>query len=429
MSGTTDEAEVDPGEAPGRGRSRWRRWAAVAAAVALGVLAVSGVLRRCTEDAVDQHTLGTFEQLPDPLPAGAPGELIRHEVLLGAPNGAHAWRAVYHSTDVHGQDIGVSGTVVVPDRPAPEGGWPVVSWAHPTTGAVGDCAPSKGEDPFALMAGLHELLAAGYAVVATDYAGMGSDGPDSYLIGVTEGNNVLDMVRAARAIPDSGVGTELFLWGHSQGGQAALFAAQQAPSYAPELNLRAVAAAAPAADLAQLLADHRDDESGVTIGSYAINAFVDVYGPTDPSVRLDTVLTPEGAAVVPEIAPRCLLGDVDALHRIAEPVVGNFFAVDPGTTEPWSSILQENTPGGSPISVPVLIAQGDADELVLPPATAGFVAKLCGSGEHVTYRTYPGIVHGLIGERTVPYLLGWFSDVRAGRSTDDGCTPSGSGAG
>jgi len=416
---------TEPAAVPlGSGHRRLRRWAAVAAAVVLGVLAVTGLLRQCGEDVVEHSTLGTIEQLPDPLPAGTPGELIRTETLLGAPNGSHAWRVVYHSTDLHGVDIGVSGIVVVPDGPAPEGGWPVVSWAHPTTGATGRCAPSEAEDPFALMAGSHELVDAGYAVVATDYSGMGADGPDSYLIGVTEGNNVLDMVRAGRNIPDSGIGTDLFLWGHSQGGQAALFAGQLVPTYAPELRLRAVAAAAPAADLAQLLADHRDDESGVTIGSYAIDAFVDVYGPSDPTVRLDGVLTPGGAAVVPEIAPRCLLTDVDELHRIAAPVVGNFFAVDPGTTEPWSTILQQNTPGGSPISVPVLIAQGDADKLVLPPATAAFVDQLCGSSEHVTFRTYPGIDHGLVGERTVPYLLTWYADVRAGRSVDDACTPA-----
>ncbi len=416
----SDESSV---EASPR-RHRGRRWAAGAAAAVLGVLAVTGGLRQCGEDVAEHSTLGTFEVLPDPLPAGRPGELIRQETLLGAPNGSHAWRVLYHSTDVHGQDIGVSGVVVVPDGPAPSGGWPVVSWAHPTTGADGRCAPSESEDPFALTAGLHELVDAGYAVVATDYSGMGADGPQSYLIGVTEGNNVLDIVRAARALPDSGVGTELFLWGHSQGGQAALFAGQLAPTYAPELKLKAVAAAAPAADLAQLLADHRNDDSGVTIGSYAMVAFVAVYGPTDPSVRLDTGLTPAGVAVVPEIAPRCLLTDVSELHKIAEPAVGNFFAVDPGTTEPWSTILQENTPGGSPLGVPVLIAQGDADELVLPPATKSFVSQLCTSGEYVTFRTYPGIDHGLIGYRTVPYLLGWLADVRAGRTTDDACRPA-----
>ena len=114
-TGVSDDGSV---EAPAR-RHRARRWAAGAAAAVLGVLAVTGGLRQCGEDAVEHSTLGTFEVLPDPLPAGRPGELIREETLLGAPNGSHAWRVLYHSTDVHGQDIGVSGVVVVPDGPAP----------------------------------------------------------------------------------------------------------------------------------------------------------------------------------------------------------------------------------------------------------------------------------------------------------------------
>lgn len=417
-----DEAvEVDDASSPAPRRRRPRRLLTALGATVLAVLAGTGIVRQCSEDVVEHDTLGTFNVLPDPLPAGSPGELIRSERLLGAPDGAIAWRVLYHSTDLGGTAIGVSGIVVAPTAPAPPGGRPVVSWAHPTTGAQGSCAPSEGLDPFLLMAGLHELIDAGYVVAATDYPGMGADGPPSYLIGVSEGNSVLDAARAARAIPEAHAGTDLFLWGHSQGGQAALFAAQQAPSYAPELRLHGVAVAAPAADLALLLDDHRDDASGVTIGSYAFDALQRVYGPTDPAVRLDAVLTPAGQAVVPKIAPRCLLRDISELHEVAAPAVGDFFAVDPSTTEPWKTLLAENTPGSDPIGVPILVTQGDADALVLPAATAAFVSRLCASGEHVTFRTYEGIDHGLIGERTVPYLMTWLPAVRGGHPPASTC--------
>jgi pimeloyl-ACP methyl ester carboxylesterase len=410
--------------APGaehRRRPRVRWWITVAAAV-LAVLAVTGIVRTAISDVAEHETLGSFNVLPSPLPPGPPGSIIRSERLLGAPDGAVAWRVLYHSTDLEGRDIGVSGVVVAPSRWAPSGGWPVVSWAHPTTGAYGRCAPSEALDPFALMAGLHELLAAGYVVAATDYSGMGASGPPSYLIGSTEGRNVLDAARAARALPDAHAGEQLALWGHSQGGQAALFAAQLAPTYAPDLRLRAVAVAAPAADLGLLLNDHRGDVSGVTIGSYAFDAIARVYGPSDPRVDLATLLTPAGAAVVPQIAPRCLLTDVGALHTIAQPAVGHFFAVDPATTEPWRSILSQNTPGSVPVRVPVLVTQGLADELVLPSATTALVTSLCRAGEHVTYREYPGIDHGLAGYRTVPLLLPWLSEVLAGSTPTSSCS-------
>ena len=91
--------------------------------------------RRLTDDEIESRTESAFYTLPKPLPAGAPGTLIRRKRLLGAPNGSVAWRVLYRSTDLTGAPIGVSGVVVAPTRPAPKDGWPIVSWGHPTTGA------------------------------------------------------------------------------------------------------------------------------------------------------------------------------------------------------------------------------------------------------------------------------------------------------
>lgn len=228
--------------APPSSGSRGPRPPVVAVALAVVALlagACSGeVVRQAADDELEHHTIGTFDALPDPLPVAAPGTLIRSERLLGAPDGAEAFRVLYHSTDLDGKDIGVSGTVVVPNGPAPDGGRTVVSWAHPTTGSEPQCGPSVMTDPFEVMEGYHELLDAGYIVAATDYSGMGADGPNSYLIGSTEGRNVLDAVRAARHLPEVDAGADVLLWGHSQGGQAALFAAQMARDYAPELEVK-----------------------------------------------------------------------------------------------------------------------------------------------------------------------------------------------
>ena len=116
------------------------------------------------------------------------------------------------------------------------------------TGAVTRCAPSNGIDPFVLVEGVTQLLAKGYVVVDPDYPGLGVEGPSSYLIGSTEGNSLLDAVRAARQLPEAHSGTDVLLWGHSQGGQAVLFGAQEATTYAPDLRVHAVAAAAPATE-------------------------------------------------------------------------------------------------------------------------------------------------------------------------------------
>lgn len=90
---------------------------------------------------------------------------------------------IYHSRDLAGADIPVSAVLVVPDSHAPEQGRAIVAWGHPTTGAAPKCAPSLGLDPFQLIEGMHELLLDGYAVVATDYPGLGVSGASSYLLG------------------------------------------------------------------------------------------------------------------------------------------------------------------------------------------------------------------------------------------------------
>jgi alpha-beta hydrolase superfamily lysophospholipase len=405
---------------------RRRRILRPALALAAAVMTVSVACapseeRRAVEGETESHTEGTFYRVPDTLPPGEPGELIRAEDLLGAPDGSRAWRILYHSRDVHGADIAVSGIVVAPIDPG-DGDRAVVSWAHPTTGSAPACGPSVGADPFLLIEGVHELLAAGYVVAATDYPGMGADGQTSYLIGSSEGRSVLDAARAARNLDGPGAGSRLLLWGHSQGGQAALFAAQEARSYAPELELGAVAVAAPAAELGELLDDDIVDTSGVTIGAYAFSAFQTVYGPTTPGLELDQILTPAGIAAIPSMVPLCLLTQNKELHAIAGPLVGGFLSANPADVEPWATLLALNTPGGAPVDVPMFVAQGGADTLVKPATTAEYVAHLCATGEHVDSRVYPDMGHGTIAERAIPDVLDMFATVLDGRAPPDTCS-------
>ena len=91
---------------------------------------------------------GDFYAVPDPLPPGPPGSPIWAE-RVAAPPGALAWRILYHSRTIHDEDIAVSGLVVAPDAAPPEGGFPVIAYAHGTTGLADPCAPSKAARPLA----------------------------------------------------------------------------------------------------------------------------------------------------------------------------------------------------------------------------------------------------------------------------------------
>ncbi len=382
---------------------------AASLAIVAGIVAAEEA--RIVGDAIQRPGIAAFYAQPADAAVGEPGSLVKSAVLLGAPFAARGWRIMYRSTDVNGDPVVVTGVLVEPFGPVPAGGRTIVSWGHPTTGAAPDCAPSRGFDPYTLIEGLRSMLARGYAVVATDYAGMGTDGPDSYLVGGTEGNNVLDAVRAARAVLGGAASDRVILWGHSQGGQAVLLAAENAPAYAPELDIEAVVVAAPAANLIDLMSAHLDDISGVTIGSYAFTAFAEQYGAAVPGAQLDDILTPAALKVVPQMNELCLLSNIPELHRIGQPLVGDFTTSDPTTTEPWATLLAENSAGGKAFDAPLYIAQGEDDKLVVPQDTADFAHHEKSLGMDVTFHEVPWADHGTIAYLALPGMVAWLDRV------------------
>src|ERR1700723_3928258 len=155
--------------------------------------------------------------------AGAPGTLVRQELIDGAPLGATTHRVLYRSTGLDNKPILVSGVVIVPPGDPPPGGRPIVAWAHPTSGIVPRCAPSLAIFLFAQIQGLRSFVREGYVVAATDYPGLGTAEPPPSLVGTSEARAVIDSVRVAGRLPGAGGGKRFVVWGHSQGGHAALF--------------------------------------------------------------------------------------------------------------------------------------------------------------------------------------------------------------
>ncbi len=184
-----------------------------------------------------------------------PGQLLKYDRISLSPVYRYkAWRILYITRDYAMRPTLSTGIVVLPDKaPRAPADRRFVAWAHPTTGIARKCAPSLRASPMKAIAGLNELVAAGMIVAATDYPGLGTDGPVGYLVGKGQAYAMLDAVRAAKQIPGVGGGPDLALWGYSQGGHAALFAADLAATYAPEMRLRAVAAVAPPTFLGALM--------------------------------------------------------------------------------------------------------------------------------------------------------------------------------
>ena len=210
-----------------------------------------------------QKVLASFYVLPAGWQSTVPGAVLRAETVAGVPSGGRGWRILYRTQKADGSPAVSSGLVFAPGPQAPAvlpGGRNVIAWAHPTVGLGVDCAPSRAPDVEADIPGLANFLAAGWVVVATDYAGLGTPGPSQFLVGAAEAHDVLNSVRAARRMPGVDAGTRVGLWGHSQGGNSVLWTAGLAARYAPELDILAVAAAAPAADLPILLSHGKSSQ-------------------------------------------------------------------------------------------------------------------------------------------------------------------------
>ena len=351
--------------------------------------------------------------------SGPPGTLIRSEPMMFAPAGAQAYRVLYRSTGMHGEPIAVSGVIVVPPGPAPAGGRPIVAWAHPTTGVVPHCAPSLAIFVFQQMAGLRELIDQGAVVAATDYPGLGTAGPHPYLVGDSEAKAVINSVRAARSLPGAGEGNSFAVWGHSQGGQASLYTGLIAKTYAPELQLVGVAAAAPATSLVTLMGDDFKTSGGKNLTAMTLWSWSRVY-----KAPIDKVVLPEAIPIVDRLANECIESIFDIMERrqTERPLEQHFLSVpNIAIVEPWQSLALRNTPGTLSPQIPLFLAQGTTDNIVRPDITRAYMQQQCKAGGQVSMMWVPGVGHGFVARDSANAAVGWMMDRFAGRPAPSDC--------
>ena len=348
-----------------------------------------------------------------------PGQLLRSEPFEHqVPAGAQAWRLLYTTTRTDGTPTVASALVMVSSQAAASPR-PVWAWTHGTTGFATGCAPSLLKAPFANVPALPEMLAAGWAFVATDYAGLGTAGAQPYLIGEGQARSALDAVRAARQLPGLSLSPRTVVWGHSQGGHAALWTGALAPTYAPEVEVAGVAALAPASDLPGLMAAVQEGVIGRVMTAYLLRAYSATYADVDFNAYTAGWSRPW----VNSFSNRCLDG-LGTLVPVAQAALlrGSIFVQDP-TTGPLGQRLQENVPT-RPVSAPLLIAQGLTDDLVLPTAQDRYVQARCSSGQSLSYWRMGGQDHLSLVAPTSPLgpeLVRWSAARLAGEAVAGGC--------
>jgi pimeloyl-ACP methyl ester carboxylesterase len=350
-------------------------------------------------------------------PAGAPGKpgtLIWARDFT-APAGLKGRTILYWSTSATGALVAVSGTVITPTAATATTDRKVMAWAHGTVGLGDTCAPSRhfadGTAPELAFAPL--LTQTDAVFVATDYEGLGTAGDPAYLVGRSEGHGVLD---AARALQQLSVGvtaaSPVLLWGHSQGGGAAAWAAELAPTYAPDLKVVGAMVGAPAGELSLEALTAAVSGNVISDGVAALVGFKAAY----PDLALDPFLTPKGLDVVAKLRSNCG-EDATVAGLTPADLVLPTLAAAPG----WAQRIAENNPAGQATSVPIFMYHGDADTTVPASVSATMLAKYCKLGVMVSRKVYPGKGHVDVIPAALTDLVTYATARWAGTKPTDSC--------
>lgn len=355
-------------------------------------------------------------------PGTGSGSIVSAETMPNLPiqvrlSGVNAARVVYRSVQPGVGEREVSGTVFTPSGEAPEGGWPVISYAHGTTGIEQACAPSRSASLLGASALVQGYTTAGFAVAITDYEGLGRPGNHAYLDNITAGYDVIDAVRALRTVfPD--VGTQWAAFGGSQGGGAAWAANELADSYAPELDLVGAVALAPGANMVGLvdkaIAGTLTDDQGPLL-----QWVLESLARRDPVLNLDDYRSGEAAqdwAALTGCTPDKAGARQDAVNRLGDK---DFAPKSDAAADALRRALGAMAVPQGPASAPMLVAYGDADTYIDAAWTDAALARACGYGDVITIDRQAGRGHGDVNGDAVNQ---WIGDRFAGVPAQNDCT-------
>jgi hypothetical protein len=386
-------------------------------------------------------------------PTPAPGVPISFQIVTASAINGTAYEVEYWSESVpNNKLVKVTGLVIVPNGSPPAGGWPVVSWGHPTDGMTGNCAPSL--DPDTDIPYVNTLLAQGWEVTASDYLNENALTPTSkkvlpYFVGEEAARNAIDIIRAARNMPVADAGSAYQVWGWSEGGQTALWVNNIASTYAPELTLKGVVATAPAAEvvgsLYPSLAANSEYWPLLLMLAEGVSS---TYGKT--AAPLNQLLTKTGIKLIGsaiKVEPQCLLG---VLGTVGGHYSYNQVFLAQPLSPSWQLLLNESDPSNFSAAgpAPVLIVHGSADTTAPTSTSASLAQSLCSLSppQHLERWVYAGLDHiSIMGAMTGPIdpngsgdsayqnsasvgdLIQWMSDRFANGVWPDPYVPTGAG--
>ncbi|TCM41504.1 secretory lipase [Novosphingobium sp. ST904] len=366
---------------------------------------------------------------------GAPGRMLRQEALPAErtqPEAGKAMRVLYSSTSGVGQGaVAVSGMLFLPKGKPPKGGWPIVTWAHGTTGFADVCAPSWTGTSERDKEYLEKWLAAGFAVVASDYEGLGTKGVHPYLIWRSEGRSVLDAARAALGAYPAALSNRVLVVGQSQGSGAALGATYLAKSYAPQLHMLGTVATGLVMTFdTPHTADYVAKSNTLTDPHYmppgfAMLRIAGIDRALHPDLDPADFVKPAGRPLLRTSRKACLhdlFAQADKEGLTGQQVfVENIDPID-GTMSANFDFPDGRMPG------PIFAGTGLADDMAGTQGQYNAVKAMCAAGSNIQWHTYPGEDHGSAVNASARDSIPFARALLAGKVPQSNCasiTPPG----
>ena len=353
-----------------------------------------------------------------------PGKLLRSEPLdqaLSLPNAASAQRILYTSLDgIDGKTpVVVSGALFLPKGKAPAGGWPVASWGHGTVGVADICAPSWAGRSYRDVQYLNRWLEEGYAIVATDYQGLGVPGGHPLLNNRMAAYGILDAAKAVVAgVP--GLADKVLIIGQSQGGAGAFAAGAYAATYAPKLGVKGSIGTGVIYTVGSKNVGEQDPDKvdpALAYGFYTLLA-AQQY---DPSIDPRDFYTDKALPLFEQARTSCL-------SALVSDVVGT--GLTPANAKkdyqgdqlkPWLAQVSYPT---LKLAQPIFIGTGAEDKTPAAATQVALMQDACKAGSVVQGHLYKGLGHSETVNASLKDSIPFARQVISGQPVTPNCSPS-----
>jgi pimeloyl-ACP methyl ester carboxylesterase len=357
-----------------------------------------------------------------PATRGEPLRQQKVEPTLGLANAAVDLRILYSSTNgIDGTTpVAISGLLFLPKGKPPEGGWPLLAWAHGTTGMADICAPSWEGLPLRVEALLNTWLAHGFAIVATDYQGLGTPGPHPYMAVRPAAYDVLDSIRAAQHA-FSAIGKKVLLAGYSQGAGAVVGAGALQPSYAPGLDIRGIIAIGVPYTTPETIATMRQETANQPSYTLMYPLYLGLMAQqSDPNLRASDMF---GEKALPLFA----LTRRACVWQLALEALGSGLTRAESVKAGYYKALAANMSlleyPSLKLSPPLFIGMGEEDVDAPTRLQLELAKKACAEGTTVEAHLYAGLTHYQALTTSQPDALRFAEKVLAGKTIKPICAP------